>query len=73
MSRRKLDFLNNAVIIDANSILDHGKAHFENALKPAIFKISFSMFRIGIGMKRSNSIITQWFFAKGKKVFLTTK
>ena len=35
---------------DTNSILNHGKAHFENALKPAIFKISFSMFRIGIGM-----------------------
>jgi len=33
-----------------NSILNHGKAHFENALKPAIFKISFSMFRIGIGI-----------------------
>jgi len=35
-----------------NSILNHGKAHFENALKPAIFKISFSMFRIGIGIER---------------------
>jgi len=39
-----------------NSILNHGKAHFENALKPAIFKISFSMFRIGIGANNPTGV-----------------